>query len=58
MSEQPEQDAPELGEPTDAQTVDAEAEVGTIDPGGADEATIDTPDQLGGTGGDQPGGAG
>ena len=53
MSEQPEQDAPDLGVGTDAQDVDAE-----VDPGSDDEQTIDTPDELGGTGGQQPGGAG
>ncbi|MEN3273787.1 MAG: hypothetical protein V7636_2548 [Actinomycetota bacterium] len=53
MSEQPEQVAPDLGPGTDAQDVDAEGQSGSDD-----EQTIDTPDQLGGTGGQQPGGAG
>jgi hypothetical protein len=44
--------APDLAEPTDAQDVDGELELP------ADEKTIDTPDELGGTGGKQPGGAG
>ena len=52
MTEQPPQDAPELAPPTDAQDVDAELDLP------ADEPTIDTPDELGGTGGEQSGGAG
>ena len=49
MSEQ----APDLGSPIDAQDVDGELAVDTDD-----EQTIDTPDVLGGTGGEQSGGAG
>jgi hypothetical protein len=49
MSEQ----APDLGSPTDAQDVDRELDIDN-----ADEQTIDTPDELGGTGGEQAGGAG
>ena len=45
--------APELGPPTDVEDVDSEMHV-DID---ADK-TIDTPDELGGTGGEQAGGAG
>lgn len=52
MSEQTEQDAPDLGPPTDAEDVDRGFEPGD------DEATMDTPDDLGGTGGEQGGGAG
>jgi hypothetical protein len=52
MSEQPQQDAPVVGQGTDAQDVDADLD---LEP---DEATIETPDELGGTGGEQPGGAG
>jgi hypothetical protein len=49
MSEQ----APDLGPPTDAQNVAAELEIDD-----EDEKTIETPDELGGTGGGQSGGAG
>jgi hypothetical protein len=49
MSEQ----APDLGSPTDAQDVD-----GGLDLDTDEEQTIDTPDELGGTGGEQAGGAG
>ena len=45
--------APELGPPTDIEETDDELHVGTDD-----EKTIETPDKLGGTGGEQPGGAG
>ena len=58
MSEDAQQDAPDLGDPTDAQAVDVTLDVGRLDPGGEDEATMDTPDRLGGTGGVQSGGAG
>jgi hypothetical protein len=54
MSEQPQQDAPVVGQGTDAQDVDADLDL-DLEP---DEPTIDTPDELGGTGGEQPGGAG
>ena len=50
MSEKP---APRLGAPTDAQDVDTDLVV-EMD----DEKTIETPDELGGTGGEQAGGAG
>jgi hypothetical protein len=50
MSEKP---APRLGPPTDAQDVDAELGL-DVD----EEKTIETPDELGGTGGEQAGGAG
>ena len=45
--------APDLGRPIDVQDLDRELDVDVTD-----EATIDTPDQLGGTGGEQSGGAG
>jgi hypothetical protein len=61
------EEAPELGEPTDAAVDDetaallmngekptADVEAGSSD----DEQTMETPDQLGGTGGEQAGGAG
>lgn len=44
--------APDLGSPTDAQEVGDELDLDD------DEQTIDTPDDLGGTGGEQAGGAG
>ena len=60
MSQSSEQPAPELGTPTDTPVGDAALDaVGK--PADADtdtDATIDTPDELGGTGGDQAGGAG
>jgi hypothetical protein len=52
MSDHSKQGAPDLGAGTDAQQVDVE-----LDPG-SDEPTMDTPDELGGTGGKQSGGAG
>jgi hypothetical protein len=55
MSEQPQQDAPRLGEPTDVDEVGRELD---LDLDVSDEQTIDTPDELGGTGGEQSGGAG
>jgi len=45
--------APELGPPTDVEDVDNE-----IDVDNEADRTIDTPDELGGTGGEQAGGAG
>jgi hypothetical protein len=56
------QAAPVLGEPTDV-TVDpgeVTAAVDSDERAGSDprERTMDTPDQLGGTGGEQSGGAG
>ena len=56
MSEQSEQDAPELGPPTDVD--DADASFDASPDLSAHEQTIDTPDELGGTGGEQSGGAG
>ena len=53
MSEQAQQDAPSLGEPTDVDGLDHGLDIDE-----ADEQTIDTPDELGGTGGEQSGGAG
>jgi hypothetical protein len=44
--------APALGTPTDAEDVESELELPD------DEPTMDTPDELGGTGGEQAGGAG
>jgi len=44
--------APALGTPTNAEDVEGEVELPD------DEATIETPDELGGTGGEQAGGAG
>ena len=62
MSDQPQQRAPALGEPTDAALGDDTAAFllsgGRPDVDRDDEQTIDTPDELGGTGGEQPGGAG
>ena len=63
MSEQPEQEAPALGAPTDAALGDNTAAFllsgGRLEPVSADaEQTMDTPDDLGGTGGGQAGGAG
>jgi len=50
------QEAPDLGEPTDANGDGAPppSAVGEV----ADEQTMATPDELGGTGGEQEGGAG
>jgi hypothetical protein len=47
-----EQTAPDLGPPTNAEDVDEQLDVD------GDEKTIETPDELGGTGGEQSGGAG
>lgn len=52
MSEPEQQNAPDLGAATDVQSVDDAMEAPD------DEPTTDTPDELGGTGGRQPGGAG
>jgi len=49
MSEQ----APDLGSPTDGDEVGNELSVDNDD-----EKTMETPDELGGTGGEQAGGAG
>jgi hypothetical protein len=45
--------APRLGSPTDAEDVEAKPELDV-----EDDKTIETPDELGGTGGEQAGGAG
>ena len=66
MTNEIEQEAPDLGEPTDAAIGEDTAErlMNGEKPGdpeaGADESerTMDTPDELGGTGGEQAGGAG
>ena len=68
MSDPTRQDAPSLGDPTDADLGDETAAFlvnsGEAHRGGDDsdaahvEETMDTPDQLGGTGGGQEGGAG
>jgi hypothetical protein len=58
MSEQPRQDAPRLGDPTDIEALDIDDPGADYDIGGSDDRTIDTPDNLGGTGGQQSGGAG
>jgi hypothetical protein len=64
MTESPEQRAPSLGAPTDSPVgVDAAESVSGEDMGNVDEPTeaektMDTPDELGGTGGEQAGGAG
>lgn len=64
MSNEIEQEAPDLGEPTDAAVGEDTADLlmSGARPGkpDADEAerTMDTPDKLGGTGGVQGGGAG
>jgi hypothetical protein len=65
MSDQPPQRAPDLGTPTDAAIGEDTATFllqggrpGGTDTPTAEEKTIETPDELGGTGGEQPGGAG
>jgi len=62
MSDQPHQPAPELAEPIDATIGDDTAAFlvsgGRPHADSDDEPTIDTPDELGGTGGEQSGGAG
>lgn len=55
--------APDLGPPTDIEETDDELHVDDLHVGelhvdSGDEKTIETPDELGGTGGEQPGGAG
>jgi hypothetical protein len=66
MTQPDETNAPTLGESTDV-TVDTDelkqasphgGPGGTTGAGDDAEQTIDTPDELGGTGGSQPGGAG
>jgi hypothetical protein len=65
MTESPEQQAPTLGPPTDsavgieaAESTAGERAVSTVDEPTEAEKTIETPDELGGTGGEQAGGAG
>ena len=63
MTESTEQPAPSLGTPTDS-PVGADATDGTTEPTSTvdelaePDRTMDTPDELGGTGGEQAGGAG
>jgi hypothetical protein len=58
MTESSEQQAPELGTPTDSAVGDASLDASNQSgDAGADETT-DTPDELGGTGSEQAGGAG
>jgi hypothetical protein len=64
MTDETEQEAPDLGEPTDAAVGEDTADLlMNGDRPGKDklpeaEQTMDTPDELGGTGGPQAGGAG
>ena len=65
MTQSSEQPAPPLGQPTDSLvgTAAAEAASGentrdTVDEATDAEKTVETPDELGGTGGEQAGGAG
>ena len=60
MTDSTEQSAPDLGEPTDIQPpAPSGADVDDVGAGEDDsERTINTPDELGGTGGEQAGGAG
>ena len=65
MTESSEQTAPSLGPPTDspvgtdaAEKTAGESTAGTVDEPTEAEKTMDTPDELGGTGGRQAGGAG
>jgi hypothetical protein len=65
MTESTEQRAPTLGAPTDspvgaeaAKSTAGEQPPSTVDEPAEAEKTMDTPDQLGGTGGEQAGGAG
>jgi len=58
MNESSEQPAPELGTPTDSPVGnDALDAAGDSSDAGMD-TTMETPDELGGTGGEQAGGAG
>ena len=51
--------APDLGTPTDSRVGEAAAPTSTNHDAERDsEQTMDTPDELGGTGGEQAGGAG
>jgi len=58
MTESSEQRAPELGTPTDSQVGDAAVNASHESGDSNPEQTMDTPDELGGTGGEQAGGAG
>src|SRR3954453_17495261 len=59
MTASNEQSAPDLGEPTDVQPPPPDPDVADPGSGAEDsEQTIDTPDERGGTGGEQAGGAG
>lgn len=64
MTESTEQPAPSLGNPTDSPVGDEAVEatdgtaVSTVDEPAEADKTMDTPDELGGTGGEQAGGAG
>jgi hypothetical protein len=67
MTESSEQEAPKLGTPTDSDVGEQAVDDAHVDgedipsPSGdiaEAEKTMDTPDQLGGTGGEQAGGAG
>ncbi|HET6818125.1 MAG TPA: hypothetical protein VFH66_12950 [Mycobacteriales bacterium] len=65
MTESSEQQAPELGAPTDSPVGNdapdmtaGETMNGTVDEPTEADKTMDTPDELGGTGGQQAGGAG
>ena len=57
MTESSEQHAPELGTPTDSDVGDAALAKSQSDDVDMPK-TMDTPDELGGTGGEQAGGAG
>jgi hypothetical protein len=65
MTESSEQEAPTLGPPTDspvgteaAESVSGEPVISSVDEPNEADKTMDTPDELGGTGGEQAGGAG
>ena len=62
MTESSEQNAPSRGTPTDSPVGTDAAEKTAGEPAGGSvdepEKTMDTPDELGGTGGEQAGGAG
>ena len=65
MTQSSEQPAPDLGRPIDspvgmdaAESASAAQPVSTVDEPSETDKTMDTPDELGGTGGEQAGGAG
>jgi len=58
MSESSEQRAPELGAPTDTPVGDEALDAAGESSDAGMDTTMDTPDELGGTGGQQAGGAG